>query len=190
MRRALIPLLCLLASGCGDDDAPTPEEALPGGETTVHDTTRNAFTLVARNLQGERRDAFFVGNALFNRNWVTAPASTEGLDGLGPTFNASSCAACHFKDGRGKPPTEPGEKPLSLLFRLSIPGVDEHGGPWRIPSMAGSSSRSPSSASPPRGRWRSRTAPARASTRTARRGRWRSPTTRWRTWPSARPTPS
>ncbi|OJH33593.1 di-heme oxidoredictase family protein [Cystobacter ferrugineus] len=137
MRRTLLPLLCLLASGCGDDDAPEPEEALPGGETTVHDTTRNAFALAARNLQGERRDAFFVGNALFNRNWVTAPASTEGLDGLGPTFNASSCAACHFKDGRGKPPTEPGEKPLSLLFRLSIPGVDEHGGPLADPVYGG-----------------------------------------------------
>jgi len=137
MRRAIIPLLCLLASGCGDDDAPEPGEVLPGGETTVHDTTRNAFTLVARNLQGERRDAFFVGNALFNRNWVTAPSSTEGLDGLGPTFNASSCAACHFKDGRGKPPTEPGEKPLSLLFRLSIPGEDEHGGPKPDPVYGG-----------------------------------------------------
>lgn len=137
MRRALLPLLCLLASGCGDDEAPEPGEELPGGATTVHDTTRNAFTLMARNLQGERRDAFFVGNALFNRNWVTAPASTQGLDGLGPTFNASSCAACHFKDGRGKPPAEPGEKPLSLLFRLSIPGVDAVGGPLADPVYGG-----------------------------------------------------
>ena len=123
MRRTIIPLLCLLVSGCAEDEGPEPGEELSGGATTVHDTTRNAFTLAARNLQGGRRDSFFTGNSLFNRNWVTAPSSTEGLDGLGPTFNSSSCAACHFKDGRGRPP-EPGEKPLSLLFRLSIPGVD------------------------------------------------------------------
>ncbi len=138
MRRALITLCCLLACGGErEEEGPEPGEELPGGATTVHDTTRNAFTLVARNLQGERRDAFFVGNSLFNRNWVTAPASTEGLDGLGPTFNAASCAACHFKDGRGKPPTEPGEKAQALLFRLSIPGQDAYGGPLEDPVYGG-----------------------------------------------------
>ncbi|MCY1081570.1 di-heme oxidoreductase family protein [Archangium lansingense] len=135
MRRT-ISLLLLLACACGEE-GPEPGEELSGGATTVHDTTRNAFTLAARNLQGDRRDAFFTGNALFNRNWVTAPSSTEGLDGLGPTFNAPSCAACHFKDGRGKPPTEPDEKPLSLLFRLSIPGQDVHGGPLGDPTYGG-----------------------------------------------------
>lgn len=135
MRRT-ISLLLFLACACGEK-GPEPGEELSGGDTTVHDTTRNAFTLAARNLQGERRDAFFVGNALFNRNWVTAPSSTEGLDGLGPTFNAPSCAACHFKDGRGKPPTEQDEKPLSLLFRLSIPGQDAHGGPLGDPTYGG-----------------------------------------------------
>ncbi|PTL84016.1 di-heme oxidoredictase family protein [Vitiosangium sp. GDMCC 1.1324] len=135
MRRT-ISLLFLLACACGEE-GPEPGEELSGGNTTVHDTTRNAFTLAARNLQGERRDAFFVGNAIFNRNWVTAPSSTEGLDGLGPTFNAPSCAGCHFKDGRGKPPLEPDEKPLSLLFRLSIPGQDAHGGPLGDPTYGG-----------------------------------------------------
>ncbi|MFL5351523.1 di-heme oxidoredictase family protein [Archangium sp.] len=135
MRRTF-SLLLLLACACGEE-GPEPGEELSGGETTVHDTTRNAFTLAARNLQGERRDAFFVGNALFNRNWVMAPSSTEGLDGLGPTFNAPSCAGCHFKDGRGKPPTEPEEKPLALLFRLSIPGQDAHGGPLGDPTYGG-----------------------------------------------------
>ncbi|MFY0571063.1 di-heme oxidoredictase family protein [Archangium lansingense] len=135
MRRT-ISLLLLLACACGEE-GPEPGEELSGGGTTVHDTTRNAFTLAARNLQGDRRDAFFTGNALFNRNWVTAPSSTEGLDGLGPTFNAPSCAACHFKDGRGKPPTEPDEKPLSLLFRLSIPGQDAHGEPLGDPTYGG-----------------------------------------------------
>lgn len=42
-----------------------------------------------------------IGKALFDRAWVPAPASTRGDDGLGPLFDARSCAACHPKDGRG-----------------------------------------------------------------------------------------
>jgi CxxC motif-containing protein (DUF1111 family) len=114
-----------------------PGDELLGGDTTVFDHGRNAFSLSARNLHGERRDAFFVGNSLFNRNWVTAPSSTEGMDGLGPTFNAQSCSSCHFKDGRGAPPQQPEEAFMGLLVRLSIPGTDEHGGPLAEPNYGG-----------------------------------------------------
>ncbi|MEP9349892.1 di-heme oxidoredictase family protein [Xanthobacter sp. KR7-225] len=41
-----------------------------------------------------------IGKALFKRPWVPAPASTRGDDGLGPLFDARSCASCHPKDGR------------------------------------------------------------------------------------------
>jgi CxxC motif-containing protein (DUF1111 family) len=134
------PAWCLIAllAACGDDGgAYEPGEELSGGDTTVFDSGRNAYALSARNLKGERRDRFFVGNAVFNRNWVTAPASTTGLDGLGPTFNAVSCSACHFKDGRGAPPERPGEPFLGLLLRLSLPGQGEHGGPVDEPVYGG-----------------------------------------------------
>jgi CxxC motif-containing protein (DUF1111 family) len=36
-----------------------------------------------------------LGRALFERSWVSAPASTKSTDGLGPFYNARSCAACH-----------------------------------------------------------------------------------------------
>jgi len=36
-----------------------------------------------------------LGKRLFERNWVSAPSSTKSDDGLGPLYNASSCAACH-----------------------------------------------------------------------------------------------
>lgn len=36
--------------------------------------------------------------ALFEREWIAAPASTDAADGLGPLFNAKSCNSCH-KDG-------------------------------------------------------------------------------------------
>lgn len=43
---------------------------------------------------------FAVGKALFDRIWTTAPASTDATDGLGPLFNARSCATCHPGAGR------------------------------------------------------------------------------------------
>jgi CxxC motif-containing protein (DUF1111 family) len=115
--------LGLLLSACGDDGAArvAEDEALSGGEGTVFDTTRNAYALSLRNLAGERKPDFFVGNSFFNDNWVTAPASTTTRDGLGPLFNARSCSACHFKDGRGQPTNEDGSVSVGLLFRLSAP---------------------------------------------------------------------
>lgn len=36
-----------------------------------------------------------IGRKLFSRAWVPAPSSTLANDGLGPLFNARSCASCH-----------------------------------------------------------------------------------------------
>jgi CxxC motif-containing protein (DUF1111 family) len=126
--------------GCGSQSRqakPEPGEELSGGETTVFDAGQRAYSLSARNLRDARRDKFFVGNSMFNRAWVTAPSSTSGQDGLGPTFNANSCSACHFKDGRGGPPTPSSPEFVGLLVRLSIPGEDEHGGPLGDPHYGG-----------------------------------------------------
>jgi CxxC motif-containing protein (DUF1111 family) len=40
-----------------------------------------------------------VGQRLFQRNWVSAPSSTGADDGLGPLYDATSCAACHPAGG-------------------------------------------------------------------------------------------
>lgn len=102
-----------------------PGEELPGGDTTIGDDGRNAFSHPAANLSVDRQTPFFIGNSFFKKNWVEAPASTTGRDGLGPHFITRSCAGCHALDGRGAPPpTKDGlstEQPVSLLFRLSIP---------------------------------------------------------------------
>ena len=104
-----------------------------GGDTTVYDTTTDAFANAAANLTSDRLDAFNYGHAIFNRVWVMAPSSTIGLDGLGPLFNARSCSGCHGKDGRGKPPNGPDEPMISMLLRLSVPGQDANGGPLGDP---------------------------------------------------------
>lgn len=130
----LLTAVLLAAAACGsseDGDAAistaNPDDPKSGGDGTNFDTSRDAFNKPLANLAGDRRDDFFLGNAIFNRGWVTAPASVADFDGLGPLFNAGNCSACHFKDGRGRPP-EPGENLISMLVRLSVPGVGEHGG--------------------------------------------------------------
>ena len=110
-------------------------DAALGGETTRTDITRNAFSLPAPSLSNTERRTFEVGDSFFTQNWVSAPASTEGRDGLGPTFNAFACSSCHLHDGRGAPPDEPDN--LGLLLRLSIPGAGPLEGPLPHPDYGG-----------------------------------------------------
>src|SRR5690349_7615492 len=66
----------------------TPERSeLLGGQTTIFNTTPNAFSQPAPGLERMQELFFFVGNSFFNQNWVVAPSSTEARDGLGPFFN-------------------------------------------------------------------------------------------------------
>jgi CxxC motif-containing protein (DUF1111 family) len=116
----------LALSGCRKTAA--GDSALSAGAATVFDATHDAFSFPAPNLSAEHRTSFFVGNSFFSQAWVVAPASVENRDGLGPLFNARSCSACHFKDGRSRPP-EPGEAFTTVLLRISIPGRGVHGEP-------------------------------------------------------------
>ena len=116
----------LAACGGGDDEvdlALVYDERL-GGETTAFSDGGNAFELSARNLGRLERRTFEVGDSFFTQNWVTAPASTEARDGLGPTFNAQSCSSCHSHDGRARPPENDADPVRGLLLKLSVPGPD------------------------------------------------------------------
>ena len=78
-----------------------------GGETTNIANNKNAFSLVAKNLEEYLKIDFLVGNALFERIWEDAQVSkNDTKDGLGPFFSASSCEQCHSGDGRGHLPDE------------------------------------------------------------------------------------
>lgn len=59
-----------------------------------------------------------IGQSIFERIWVSAPSSTEAADGLGPLFNARSCAACHPGGGKGMLFNKDGSPSPSLLLRL------------------------------------------------------------------------
>ena len=132
-------ILGLTAFSPQPDMAPYKEgDEKLGGNTTVYETGRNAFSLPAANMRTERQTQFFIGNSFFKKAWVEAPASTTARDGLGPHFIARSCGACHALDGRGAPPLFENqiqaEQPMALLFRLSIPGKN---GPLPEPNYGG-----------------------------------------------------
>ncbi len=131
------PALLLLAplwAGCGGGPAGDPALALLGGDTTIFDVTDEAFNYPDHNLDDQSRALFQIGDGVFNRNWVTAPATPQGNDGLGPTFNALSCSGCHPNNGRGTPPASDTDMFLALLVRLSVPGTDAQGAPSPDPA--------------------------------------------------------
>ncbi|MCB1519662.1 MAG: thiol oxidoreductase [Hyphomicrobiaceae bacterium] len=51
-------------------------------------------------LTGAPLAQFVVGRAIFMADWIAAPDVSDGADGLGPLYNAASCAACHPGAGR------------------------------------------------------------------------------------------
>lgn len=140
---ALVALAAAAACSTGSDDAAGDGEELEagaellGGDTTVFDESRLAFTFPAKNLGSADRDVFALGDHFFGRNWVSAPASTSANDGLGPLFNATSCSSCHLRDGRSAPPEREGDPSSGLLLRLSVPGVGAHGEPRDEPTYGG-----------------------------------------------------
>ena len=145
-RGALVALLQLsfgaLLFGCGEPEvnstAPDSAQRLPGGDTTnTLLLGSNAFTRPASNISEEHEPSFYTGNSFFNQSWVQAPSSTEARDGLGPLFNARACSACHFKDGRGRPPLEEDEEFVGILLRLSVPGDEPDDAPVADPEYGG-----------------------------------------------------
>ncbi len=55
---------------------------------------------------------YLTGQALFEKNWISAPSSAQASDGLGPLYNARSCAQCHVEAGKG-------QLPEALIFRIN-----------------------------------------------------------------------
>jgi len=120
--------LALVLEGASAAAQSRVDPAASGGATTRAVANRNAFSSPARNLPPQQRQRFFDGNKLFNAEWAAPPNEDTPFVGLGPTFNARSCIACHVRDGRGAAPT--GDAPMTtMLVRLSIAGTGPHGGP-------------------------------------------------------------
>lgn len=113
-----------VTTSTSDFSKPEKYENRPGGAATVRARkSRDAFSQPSANMPFARELEFRVGNGLFRKIWVAAPASTRATDGLGPLYNARSCQRCHLKDGRGHPPDGPDDSAVSMFLRISIPGT-------------------------------------------------------------------
>lgn len=110
------------------------DERLSGGSQTVFDQGSSAFSNIFPGISGYDEAAHELGDVNFEITFVTSPAPIH--EGLGPLFIGTSCASCHFSDGRGRVP-QFNEDALSLLFRVSEQGTDEHGGPKPLAGFGG-----------------------------------------------------
>ncbi|MGJ8527578.1 di-heme oxidoredictase family protein [Maritalea sp.] len=97
-------------------------ENMQGGNATSRKlVSKDSFSQFSANLTFEEEEQFKLGNAFFDKLWVSSPASTFASDGLGPLFNARACQSCHLKDGRGHPPANVQDSRISMFLRLSVP---------------------------------------------------------------------
>ena len=124
----LLPVLLLAAGAVAIGQDAAQDAELSAGSFTIRRFDRQAYSEPASVLTAKQRQLFMAGRSVFKRQWASVN-SLNGDWGLGPTFVADRCSACHINTGRGNPPQSSGEQLLSMLVRLSIPGTDEHGGP-------------------------------------------------------------
>ncbi len=143
MKRFILGLCFLSILACKEDDIVPSEyerlktyqkgEELLIGKFSISNEGSKAFTKPLSGMNKSQEVDFKLGKRLFRTNWVPAPASTTGLDGLGPIFNAKSCGACHVREGRGEPLEKSQSESLGFLMRISIPGQGVNGGSNPVP---------------------------------------------------------
>lgn len=91
-------------------------------------------------LGADELATFRAGETVFRTSWIVFPAlQIPNWDivrppamfgwGLGPTYIANACMACHVQGGSGKTIDKPGTTVFQQLLRISIPGTNPHGGP-------------------------------------------------------------
>jgi len=97
-----------------------------------------AFGQPIAGLDPARAKQFRSGSALFRQAWVIGPSVDHpDFEGLGPLYNRLSCVACHVKIGRGPAPEGDGGLARTMVVRLSVSGVNAHGGPAPHPAYGG-----------------------------------------------------
>ncbi len=109
------------------------DAALSAGTFTIAVFDEKAFSEPIKGLSYKQHQKFMRGRQHFNQRWVVFPG-LGGDWGLGPTFITDRCSGCHIGGGRGTTPKSSDEQLMAVLVRLSIPGVDENGGPKPHPN--------------------------------------------------------
>ena len=81
-----------------------------------------------KGLSHSQLQKFKTGEKQFKAPWVVFPL-LGGEWGLGPTFLANSCVACHTQAGRGRTNDASNAVVFQQLLRLSVPGQGPDGAP-------------------------------------------------------------
>ncbi len=84
-----------------------------------------SFATALPGLTDLNRAQFARGRRLFRLNFAVAPASRARMAGLGPLYNRESCAGCHVRGGRGRPPVAGEVRLKSMVVRLSQPDAGQ-----------------------------------------------------------------
>ena len=98
---------------------------MPAASQALTDDPVALFSQPAPGMDFEALAKFRLGRQVFNQTWVPG-AGSEIFDGLGPLYNAASCAGCHKNDGRGRPPPAGGQpyKSTSMILKLGQPAPE------------------------------------------------------------------
>lgn len=128
-----VVLLNACGGGAGSEaggSTPTAETPLvwtaPGGSATVPVDAEAPFMQYSAQIDASEMVGVSQGRELFLAEWQAAPGPRALLDGLGPLFNANSCATCHAVDGRVAPLSDDGSTTPAILFRLGNASGDVH----------------------------------------------------------------
>ncbi len=105
--------------------APGDYNGPAGGSNTINQFDAMAFGMPSPALSGQETQYHNTGQANF--------AQVFSLQQLAPLWNNESCSGCHVNGGRSKAGTDPTIP--QLLFRVSIPGVADDGGPNPVPGF-------------------------------------------------------
>lgn len=96
-----------------------------GAPTTASSTQLPiVFDMPLVGLDSGSLARFVQGQDFFNEVWTPVGPGETGSDGLGPLFNADSCAVCHPSTGRRQVPPDGALTNVGLVVRLSVPGAD------------------------------------------------------------------
>lgn len=114
------------------DDSESPL-AYSGGEATIFGVNTNMFFQPSPLLYGQRLIFHLQGDEAFETKFVAYPSPIN--QGLGPIYINVSCRSCHGRDGRGRPAENNQQGTTDMIFRISIPGTNVHGGPNPVPGF-------------------------------------------------------
>jgi len=117
----LMAAVLLACSGAEQSANTKPVKINPAAATVVATPIKHRLAQPDQQMPMMAQVDFAVGRSFFRNPWVEAPSATSARDGLGPLFNAISCASCHVASARGMAAVD-GQSLLHYVVRLSVPG--------------------------------------------------------------------